>query len=119
LQVFDVQIPKPCPKGQDHSKKLEKPRKISRSDVGSGQWQRVELCFLSQKTFNHNPETTSGFGEGLRTPWTTHYVNRLANIELTPDNSSYDGGSSWCWHVEGKMVCFLLPYQPAYFDMVK
>ena len=32
-------------------------------------------------------------------------IVKLANIHLTPENPSYEGGS---WHVEGQMVSFYL-----------
>ena len=33
-------------------------------------------------------------------------IVKLANIHLTPEKSDYEGGT---WHVEGQMVCFLIP----------
>ena len=34
-------------------------------------------------------------------------IVKLANIHLTPENPSYEGGS---WHVEGQLVSFCLNY---------
>ena len=54
----------------------------------------------------YGKKKSSGDGEG---GGGLQVIVKLANIQLTPENPSYDGGS---WHVEGQLVSFHLIFFP-------